>query len=721
MNVNTNLNKKGILVSGNKSKENKSKKVSWGENKITTYLNNNEIESEQNKLMTSLSKISEENSFSFQNNNNESFNRLSIDNSIINNNNNNSIINQQNKNNVLNNSNILNTNFNNNNNYNNKYNNRITLNNDFLLNNAIEENENINLNNSTIINNKNQEPENNYKNKNNRITINMNPIDFNQFNNENISFDNNNNININNNDDNNNINNKINNNIIINDNNNNIKNKNNETSKIKVSIIKSPNYLLDKSNDDKKIDMNITQNLIDINQEPNLFLSSKNSTKKISDNNKINNLDYSFMNNNKNFELSKSQTNSPKNFQLLKERNNNNRKSITSAKRIQRITQDFNEEIIFNNSIQKTEEKNKNNNEKRFSFNSSIQSIKIKSLPDINNQFIEIYNKTKAKKENLLKNIEELSKEFNELLVKKNELIKLNEIIKKNIFINTIETNKCTENIDKIKHFDKTNEKIKNFFGIKVIFTNNFILNNTNYDKYSFSILLLNQIKLTFIVSKNLINNKNNLINNYLLNNNNNNTQNEKNNEKIEIFEIKSKIIKKSETSNEKLLENNNQNKYYNLIQSTYLNWINKFIPNNSILTIKNLKNRMKNILKFSANYLHLIDTLNVIFIYGNEIILKYDEKNFCFNILFWIFKENGLKIKFIFSIDILNSFKGINFIGLETEDLNTKDHILSEKFINPIYELNIKIKEYLNLKNNEKIPFFENFFTKLYEIVDKI
>ncbi len=84
MNVN---NKKGILVSGNKSKENKSKKVSWGENKITTYLNNNEIESEQNKLMNSLSKISEENSFSFQNNLNDSFNRFSIDNNIINNNN----------------------------------------------------------------------------------------------------------------------------------------------------------------------------------------------------------------------------------------------------------------------------------------------------------------------------------------------------------------------------------------------------------------------------------------------------------------------------------------------------------------------------------------------------------------------------------------------------------------------------------------------------------
>ena len=122
MNVN---NKKGILVSGNKSKENKSKKVSWGENKITTYLNNNEIESEQNKLMNSLSKISEENSFSFQNNLNDSFNRFSIDNNVINNNNiNNNIINQQNKNNILNNSNILNTNYNNNNNKNN----RITLN-----------------------------------------------------------------------------------------------------------------------------------------------------------------------------------------------------------------------------------------------------------------------------------------------------------------------------------------------------------------------------------------------------------------------------------------------------------------------------------------------------------------------------------------------------------------------------------------------------------------
>jgi hypothetical protein len=108
--------------------------------------------------------------------------------------------------------------------------------------------------------------------------------------------------------------------------------------------------------------------------------------------------------------------------------------SITSAKRFQnkRITQDFNEIDIFNNnnSLQKTEEK-KNNNENRFSFNSSIQSIKIKPLPDINNQFIEIYNKIKVKKENLLKNIEELSKEFNELLIKKNELIKLNEIIKK--------------------------------------------------------------------------------------------------------------------------------------------------------------------------------------------------------------------------------------------------------------------------------------------------
>ena len=707
------INKKGILVSGNKSKENKSKKVSWGENKITTYLNNNEIESEQNKLMNSLSKISEENSFSFQNNLNDSFNRFSIDNNVINNNNiNNNIINQQNKNNILNNSNILNTNYNNNNNKNN----RITLNsfnNDFLINNPINENENRNLNNSNL-NNKNEE--NNFKkNNNNRITLNMNPLDLNQFNNENFSFDNNNN-NINN--------------ININNNNNNIINNNNinEPSKIsKITIIKSPNYLLDtsKSKTDKKIDLNITQNLIDNNQEPNLFLSSKNSIKKnsVNNNNKINNLDYSFMNNN-NLELPKSQTNSPKKFELLKERNKNNRMSITSAKRFQnkRITQDFNEMDIFNNnnnnSLQKTEEK-KNNNEKRFSFNSSIQSIKIKPLPDINNQFIEIYNKIKVKKENLLKNIEELSKEFNELLVKKNELIKLNEIIKKNIFINTIETNKCTENIDKIKHFDKTNEKIKNFFGIKVIFTNNFILNNTNYDKYSFSILLLNQIKLTFIISKNLINNKNNLINNILINNNNN--QNEKENEKIEIFEIKSKIIKKSETSNEKLLENNNENKYYNLIQSTYLNWINKFIPNNSILTIKNLKNRMKNILKFSANYLNLLDSLNSIFIYGNDIILKYDEKNYCFNILFWIFKENGLKIKFIFSIDILNSFKGINFIGLETEDLNTKDHNLSEKFINPIYELNIKIKDYLNLKNNEKIPFFENFFTKLYEIVDKI
>ena len=708
MNVN---NKKGILVSGNKSKENKSKKVSWGENKITTYLNNNEIESEQNKLMNSLSKISEENSFSFQNNLNDSFNRFSIDNNVINNNNiNNNVINQQNKNNILNNSNILNTNYNNNNNKNN----RITLNsfnNDFLINNPINENENRNLNNSNL-NNKNEE--NNFKkNNNNRITLNMNPLDLNQFNNENFSFDNNNN-NINN--------------ININNNNNNIINNNNinQTSKIsKITIIKSPNYLLDtsKSKTDKKIDLNITQNLIDINQEPNLFLSSKNSIKKNSvNNNKINNLDYSFMNNN-NLEFPKSQTNSPKKFELLKERNKNNRMSITSAKRFQnkRITQDFNEMDIFNNnnSLQKTEEK-KNNNENRFSFNSSIQSIKIKPLPDINNQFIEIYNKIKVKKENLLKNIEELSKEFNELLIKKNELIKLNEIIKKNVYFNTIETNKFTENIDKIKHFDKINEKIKNFFGIKVIFTNNFILNNTNYDKYSFSILLLNQIKLTFIISKNLINNKNNLINNILINNNNNN-QNEKENEKIEIFEIKSKIIKKSETSNEKLLENNNENKYYNLIQSTYLNWINKFIPNNSKLTIKNIKIRMKNILKFSANYLNLIDSLNSIFIYGNEIILKYDEKNYCFNILFWIFKENGLKIKFIFSIDILDSFKGINFIGLETEDLNTKDHNLSEKFINPIYELNIKIKDYLNLKNNEKIPFFENFFTKLYEIVDKI
>jgi hypothetical protein len=83
--------------------------------------------------------------------------------------------------------------------------------------------------------------------------------------------------------------------------------------------------------------------------------------------------------------------------------------------------------------------------------------------------------------------------------------------------------------------------------------------------------------------------------------------------------------------------------------------------------------------------------------------------------------KLNGIKIKFIFSIDILNSFKGINFVGLEAEDKNPAEANMTEKYKKPIKDLELNIKNWLEPKNNKKVPFYDDFFIKLYEIVDKL
>ena len=347
---------------------------------------------------------------------------------------------------------------------------------------------------------------------------------------------------------------------------------------------------------------------------------------------------------------------------------------------------------VKSSSFRKYNEDNKTNNNKKMSIDDKIK----KQLQFLNNLLDE-------KK----RNVEKINKENNDIKEEIDLIEKKEKEINEQIELNTQEKILYQEKNEKIRNYIQKIEFMNNLFGIKLIINgffekndswnpiiNDNIINNENIETFVLQIAFRAQIKVT-------------ISNNLFLENNTND---------IIIYNINTKILKKHQNSNEPLLEK--ENKFYILIQTIYYNLVNQFLCPNGISKInyKNWKPNMKNVLKYTASYINCINLLDSIFSFGENIDLNYLKDKNLIKLKFDVLNKNGFYIKFLFQINLLDSFLGIDLIEaiFQNEILEGKKISYYE---NKVQDYKISIKNYL--KNSNKL-LFHNFFLLLYDEVSE-
>jgi hypothetical protein len=124
----------------------------------------------------------------------------------------------------------------------------------------------------------------------------------------------------------------------------------------------------------------------------------------------------------------------------------------------------------------------------------------------------------------------------------------------------------------------------------------------------------------------------------------------------------------------------------------------------------------MKNVLKYTASYINCINLLDSIFSFGENIDLNYLKEKNLIKVKFDVLNKNGFYIKFLFQINLLDSFLGIDLIEaiFQNEILEGKKISYYE---NKVQDYKISIKNFL--KNSNKL-LFHNFFLLLYDEVSE-
>ena len=588
------------------------------------------------------------------------------------------------------------------NNYNNNKNKRITLTENFMnLTQLGELNNDINNNNDNNNNNNN----NNNNDINKRITIAQQNIqDLNITNNRFSLGTSINNLNISQNTENPNVFNKDNNQRITLLNQNltllNDSQYNNQNKRITMSPINMMNSIFNKENIPFET---LNNNPLNINKK----FSIGNSINYNTINNISNNANFSPINEKmKNINKSAKKFSFPyslfNDIDIENPVSNSQKESLTTDKKnSQNKKSYFEEKILYSpipkshvksSSFRKYNEDNKTNNNKKMSIDDKIK----KQLQFLNNLLDE-------KK----RNVEKINKENNDIKEEIDLIEKKEKEINEQIELNTQEKILYQEKNEKIRNYIQKIEFMNNLFGIKLIINgffekndswnpiiNDNIINNENIETFVLQIAFRAQIKVT-------------ISNNLFLENNTND---------IIIYNINTKILKKHQNSNEPLLEK--ENKFYILIQTIYYNLVNQFLCPNGISKInyKNWKPNMKNVLKYTASYINCINLLDSIFSFGENIDLNYLKDKNLIKLKFDVLNKNGFYIKFLFQINLLDSFLGIDLIEaiFQNEILEGKKISYYE---NKVQDYKISIKNYL--KNSNKL-LFHNFFLLLYDEVSE-
>ena len=344
--------------------------------------------------------------------------------------------------------------------------------------------------------------------------------------------------------------------------------------------------------------------------------------------------------------------------------------------------------VIKYNEVNKTN----NNNDKNITIDDKIK-----------NQLQFLNNLLDEKK----RNIEELNNEKNNIKENIDFIEKKEKEINEQFESNTQEKIMYQEKNEKLRNYIQKIEFMNNLFGIQLLIKGYFeeneswnpkindnIINNENIETFVLQISFRAQIKVT--VSNNLFieNNTDNII----------------------VYNINTKILKKHLNSNEPLLEKGN--KFYILIQTIYYNLVNEFLCPKGInkINYNNWKPNMKNVLKYTASYINCINLLDSIFSFGENIDLNYLKEKNLIKVKFDVLNKNGFYIKFLFQINLLDSFLGIDLIEaiFQNEILEGKKISYYE---NKVQDYKISIKNFL--KNSNKL-LFHNFFLLLYDEVSE-
>lgn len=296
------------------------------------------------------------------------------------------------------------------------------------------------------------------------------------------------------------------------------------------------------------------------------------------------------------------------------------------------------------------------------------------------------YNNITEKSNIKLKLISELEKEISCIKEKQKEFRnEVNSI--------TQEKNKIISDIQNIKNvMIKKNKEygwnkfLQNFFGLKII-----TYGSVDPFKYAFDILLLKKIKISFLVSKNIFNSKDN----------------------FSIFSSKGEIIN---SNNDPFFKQSESE--INLIQNTYNYYVNNIFHPGQI-SLFDFKKNIKEIIKFSASFLYMVEMINCLFIMCSKVIMKFEKEKNCFAILFGIINKKGFEVNFLFEIQIKDSFNGLSLIDKEIINYSLEQIPLS-KIQQEIGDLEEQIQKLLQMKNKPKL-IFQNFFLTLYENVTNL
>ena len=386
---------------------------------------------------------------------------------------------------------------------------------------------------------------------------------------------------------------------------------------------------------------------------------------------------------------------------------NSQKESLTTDKKNSKNKKSYFEEKILYSPIPKSHLNSssviKFNEDNKINIHNNNNNNKISIDEKINNQLQFLYNLLEEKK----KNVEELMKEKNEIKEELDLIEKKEKEINEQIELNTQEKIIYQEKNEKLRNYIQKIEFMNNLFGIKLLINGYFekndswnpiinenLINDENIETFILQISFRAQIKIT-------------ISNNLFIENNTND---------IIVYNINTKILKKHENSNEQLLEKDN--KFYILIQTIYYNIVNEFLCPNGInkINYNKWKSNMKNVLKYTASYINCINLLDSIFSFGENIDLNYLKEKNLIKVKFDVLNKNGFYIKFLFQINLLDSFLGIDLIEaiFQNEILEGKKISYYE---NKVQDYKISIKNFL--KNSNKL-LFHKFFLLLYDEVSE-
>ena len=386
---------------------------------------------------------------------------------------------------------------------------------------------------------------------------------------------------------------------------------------------------------------------------------------------------------------------------------NSQKESLTTDKKNSKNKKSYFEEKILYSPIPKSHLNSssviKFNEDNKINIHNNNNNNKISIDEKINNQLQFLYNLLEKKK----KNVEELMKEKNEIKEELDLIEKKEKEINEQIELNTQEKIIYQEKNEKLRNYIQKIEFMNNLFGIKLLINGYFekndswnpiinenLINDENIETFILQISFRAQIKIT-------------ISNNLFIENNTND---------IIVYNINTKILKKHENSNEQLLEKDN--KFYILIQTIYYNIVNEFLCPNGInkINYNKWKSNMKNVLKYTASYINCINLLDSIFSFGENIDLNYLKEKNLIKVKFDVLNKNGFYIKFLFQINLLDSFLGIDLIEaiFQNEILEGKKISYYE---NKVQDYKISIKNFL--KNSNKL-LFHKFFLLLYDEVSE-